>query len=88
MCKKDYIGNPPTCTSENTKYSGSIIDDSVITRDEVLEETKTISIKSTLIKSAPIKTISAKSNQKNLYILLEFLLIFKVLLAAVIIYFY
>ena len=50
--KKDYIWNPATCSCKNGKYLGSIIDDSVITCDEIIdadteakscdEETKTI----------------------------------------------
>ena len=43
VCKKYYIWNPPTCSCENGKYLGSIIDDSVIMCDEIIEETQTIS---------------------------------------------
>ena len=39
--KKDYIWDPVTCSCENGKYLASIIDDSVITCDEIIEETKT-----------------------------------------------
>ena len=42
ICEKDYIWNPATCNCENEKYLASIIDDSVITYDEIIEETKTI----------------------------------------------
>ena len=42
ICEKDYIWNPATCNCENEKYLASIIDDSVITCDEIIEETKTI----------------------------------------------
>ena len=42
MCEKDYIWNPATCSCENGKYLASIIDDSVITCDEITEETKTV----------------------------------------------
>ena len=38
--KKNYIWNSATCSCENGKYLASIIDDSVITCDEVREETK------------------------------------------------
>ena len=42
-CEKDYIWNPATCSSEIGKYLSSIIDDdSVITCDEIIEETKAI----------------------------------------------
>ena len=42
VCKKDYIWNPATCCCKNGKYLASIIDDSVITCDIIIEETKTI----------------------------------------------
>ena len=44
--QKDYIWNPPTCSCENRKYLASIMNDSAITCDEIIEsydeETKTI----------------------------------------------
>ena len=45
MCKKDYIWIPVACSCENDKYLGSIIDNSVIMNDEIMEEAKIISIK-------------------------------------------
>ena len=36
LCEKYYIWNPATC-SENGKYLASIMDDSVITCDEIIE---------------------------------------------------
>ena len=50
ISEKDYIWNPSTCTCENGKYLASIIDDLVITCDEIIdggaksndEETKAI----------------------------------------------
>ena len=42
-CEKDYIWNPATCSCENGKYLAIIMDDSVITCDEIIEEeTKTV----------------------------------------------
>ena len=38
--KKDYTWHPTTCSCENGKYLASIIDDSVITCDKSIEETK------------------------------------------------
>ena len=35
MCEKDYSGNRATCTCGNSKYLGSIIDNIVITCDEI-----------------------------------------------------
>ena len=43
VCKKDYALYPATCTWVNDKYSGSIIDSSLIICDKVIEETKTVS---------------------------------------------
>ena len=39
VCEKDYIWNPATRSCENGKYLASITDDSVITCDEIIEET-------------------------------------------------
>ena len=52
ICEKDYIWNPVTCSCENGKYLASIMDDSVIRCEEVInveaksydEETKTVPI--------------------------------------------
>ena len=35
--EKDYVWNPATCNCENVKYLASIMDDSVITYDEIVE---------------------------------------------------
>ena len=60
VCKKYFVWNPATCTCKNDKYLASIIDDSVLTCEEMKEskETKTI-----------LKNIS---KTKNFYILLFF----------------
>ena len=42
MCKKDYIWNPATCSCEYGKYLASAIDDSMVTCDEIIEETKSV----------------------------------------------
>ena len=50
ICEKDYIWNPATGNCKNVKYLASIINDSVITFDEIIdaeatpydEETKTV----------------------------------------------
>ena len=44
ICEKDYIWNPAICSCENGKYLAIIIDDSVITCDEIIdaEETKIV----------------------------------------------
>ena len=49
VCEKDYIWNPSTCNCENGKYLASIMDDSAIMCDDVIEscdkETRTIPTK-------------------------------------------
>ena len=40
--EKGYIWNPATRSSKNGKYLATIIDDSVITWDEIIEKTKTV----------------------------------------------
>ena len=84
VCEKDYVWNPATCNCENGKYLASIMDDSAITCDKIIEsyqeETTTIS-NNFNEKKATCKT-------QNFYILLAFLLITIALLIAVSIYYY
>ena len=75
ICEKNYIWNPTTCSCENGKYLANIIDDSVITCEEIIEDTKSIPT------NFNEKTIICEA--KNLYILLTFLLITIALLTAV-----
>ena len=46
VCEKEYVWNPSTCICENGRYSASVMDESVITCEEVIEsyveEVKTI----------------------------------------------
>ena len=58
--EKDYTWNPATCSYVNGKYLASIIDDSVITCDEIIEETKT-----TLTKTIATKTVQEQSQQDS-----------------------
>ena len=37
ICEKDYIWNPTTCSCKNIKYLPIIIDNVVITFDEIIE---------------------------------------------------
>ena len=86
MFENGYIWNSTTCNCENGKYLGSIIDDSVITCYETIEDTKTVPT-----KTATTKTVSANLKKKlikNFYILLTLLLIKAVLLITVSIYCY
>ena len=75
ICEKDYIWNLVVCSCENGKYLASIIDDSVITRDEIIEETKAV-------------PINFNEKKQNFYILCAFLLITIALLIAVSTYYY
>ena len=78
MCKKDYIWNPATCSCENGQYLARIIDDSVITCDEIIEETRAV--------PADFNETNAICKIKKNCILLAFLLITIALLLAVSIY--
>ena len=82
MREKDYVCNLATCFCENGKYLVSIIDDSTVMCNEVMEtyneETKAISTNFNE-KKATCKT-------QNFHILLAFLLIAIKLLIAVRIY--
>ena len=61
ICKKDYIWNLSTCICENGKYLASIMDNSVITCDEIIEET---------VPTNSYKKVFYKT--QNIYILLAF----------------
>ena len=80
-CEKYYIWNPATCICENGKCLASIIDNSVIIFDEIIEEETKIVTKNFNEKNAICKT-------ENFCILLVFLLIRIALLIAVSIYYY
>ena len=81
MCAKNiYIRNPRTCTCENVRYLESIIDDSVVTCDEIID-----ALRSELINFNDQK---ATCKMKNFYILLTVLLIIILLLITVAIYYY
>ena len=55
ICEKDYIWNPATCSCENDKYLTNI-KNSVITCDEIIEETNCW--KKTIIKKVVCKVQS------------------------------
>ena len=90
QCEKDYTWDPSSFSCKNCKYLASNTDDSVVTCDEIIEVTKTVSAKSTSNKTVPTnfneKMITCKT--KKLYVLLAFLLITIALLIAVSIYCY
>ena len=81
--QQDYIWNPSAY--ENGKYFKSLIDDSVITYDEIIDA----------VWSEPAKTMSINFNSykitckmDNFYILLPVLLITTLLMIIVSIYYY
>ena len=76
ICEKDCVWNSATCNCENRRYLASIMDDSAIICDEVIES-----------RDEEWKTILTNFN-KNFYILLVFLLTTIALLIAVSIYCY
>ena len=45
ICEKDYVWNPATCNCENGKYLASIMDNSAIICDEVIDVGVTLSPK-------------------------------------------
>ena len=55
VCEKDYVWNPSACNCENRKYLASVMDDSVITRDKVIES-----------YNEKIKTVPTNFNDKNM----------------------
>ena len=61
--KKNYICNLATCSCENGKYIGSLIDDSVIKCDEIIEEMKTFPT-----NRISTKTVPTNSTSTNFYI--------------------
>ena len=85
--QKSYIWNPATCSCKNSKYVESIVDNSVITCDEIIEEIKPIPANAILTKSTLTKCNSTKIDPTKFYFLPTFLLITIALLIAVNIYF-
>ena len=75
--QKRYIWNPATCSCKNGKYVDSIISDSPVLCDEIID-----TIKTTSTKSISTKAVLTKFTSKNVYVLLTFLLITIALLVA------
>ena len=66
VCKKNYIiWNPITCTWKNGKYLESIFADLVVIYDEIIEVTKTVSIKTIAAKTITTKINSINFNKSN-----------------------
>ena len=80
--KKDYVWNPATCNCENGKHLGSIMDDSTIICDEVIESYDEEIKYQNKIQRNKGNTIPTNFTEKKVtceiqsfYILLTFLLI-------------
>ena len=80
ICKKYYIWNPATWTCKDVKYLASIINDSLVTCVEIIEETKAVPT------NFNEKKITCKT--QNVHILLAFLSFTTALLIVVSIYYY
>ena len=78
-CEKDYVWNPAPCNCKNGKYLASIMIDSAIICDEIIESFE---------EGANFNEENASCKTKNFYILLAFLLIPIALLITVSIYCY
>ena len=77
ICEKDYVWNPATCNCKNGKYLASIMDDSGIIFDEIID-----------VKEINFNEKNVTCKTQNFYTLLSFLLITITLLIAVSIYCY
>ena len=77
--KKDHVWNPATCNCQNGKYLASIISDSTIMSDEIIEVPTNLNEKKKKKKNCKLQKI---------YILLAFLLITIALLIVASIYCY
>ena len=67
ICEKDCIWNPATCSCKNGKNVASIIDDSVIMYDEVIDAEKTETV------TVHFKTKHAIWKTNNFYFYLFFI---------------
>ena len=82
MCKKDYILNPATSSSKNGRYLASIINNSVIMFDDVIDGVaKSFDEEKKLFQQFLMKE-NIICEIKSFHILLVFLLISIVLLIA------
>ena len=74
ICEKD-IWNPSTCSCKNGKHLASIIDDSVIMCDEIIDTEAKLNNKETKAIPTNFDEKSRTCQTQNFYILLTFLLI-------------
>ena len=92
ICEKDYVWNTAKYNCENQKYLESIMDNSGIIWDEVIDAGAKLSQKEDNDKKKTIPTNFIKKNvtckTQNFYVLLSFFLIAIALLIAVSFYCY
>ena len=77
VCGKDYVWNPTTCNCENGKYLASIMDDSAIMYNEIIDAEANSNDETNFNEK------KASGKTQKLYILLAFLLVTIVLLIVV-----
>ena len=87
VCEKDYVWDPSTCNCQNGNYLASIMDDSMVICDEVIDADTDVEAKSNNeAKSYDQTNFNGKKETCKLqgfYVLLTFLLITLVLLIAI-----
>ena len=67
ICDKDYIWNPAKCSCKNGKYLASIMDDSAMTCDEIIDaDAEAKSNKNTKSNDEETKTIPTNFNEENI----------------------
>ena len=82
VCEKDYASNPATCNCENGKYLASIMDDSAIAYDEIVESYDE-DAKAKLCDETNFNDKNATCKRQKFYVLLTFLSITVALMTAV-----
>ena len=74
-CREDNSWNSSICICENSKYLGSIIDNSVITCDEIINATDSVSTNITTTVSTNFYSKKLRYNKIDCYILHVVLLV-------------
>ena len=91
MCEKDYISNPPTCSCENSKYVGSIIDDPMITCDEIINAANSVStnVSANLMSTVSTNIVSNASvnfHNKKVRYKMDFYILHTILLVLLLLF--
>ena len=83
VCKKDYVWNPATWNCENGQYLASIMNDSAITCDEIIDAEAKLNDEETKTCSINFNEGKATCKTQHFCILLAFLIIIIALLIPV-----